>query len=227
MCSKKYNESHFFKLKKKKSTNSCPQPKSLWLCKSHLLQGSSCLESIPSSVIFYFCDLGENRPLKASIPPSFKLGKNPCSEEIKGCLYPGGTECGDSYPSKERSWRWISRETTPQAGGPARRDIFPPHHQRAMFWTAAPPDHGSGVPSLQRLSPPRGDAGWRWQWWRGCVSGGGGTAAGRSGPGSPRPEGGGGGGLPVPAAWLMPAARVGAGRGGPARRAAAASAVPG
>lgn len=59
------------------------------------------------------------------------------------------------------------------------------------------------------------------------MSGGGGTAAGRSGPGSPRPEGGGGGGLPVPAAWLMPAARVGAGRGGPARRAAAASAVPG
>lgn len=104
------------------------------------------------------------------------------------CKALGGTECGCSHQSKERSWSGVPCEPTPKVRGLARRDTFPPQHQRATSRAAAPLDYGSGAPSSRSLSPPRGDAGWRRRWRWVCVSGGGGAESGRSSRGSRRLE---------------------------------------
>lgn len=113
--------------------------------------------------------------------------------------------------------------------GLARRDTSPPKHQRAVSRAAAPPDHRAALrlSSVFLLHVGTRDGGGSGG---GCAWMGAGARDGALVP-EVRDEGGreaGGSGDPsLPGAWLTPAALVGAGRGGGARRAAAAGAVPG
>lgn len=186
------------------------------------MQGLCCPEPTRFSLLpFLVSDFGESQPLRASIAPPMMWGKNPCSTETKGCLYSAQHWEGLNGVTATRPRQGCGSGYLAREAGRARRDISPPPHQRAMSRAAAPPHPGSGAPSCLSLFPPRGNAGWRQRRWV-CVSGSGGAPA--RGPRAPR-EAAVGAFPPRGVADL--AALVGTGRGGGARRAAAAGAVPG
>lgn len=164
---------------------------SVWFRKPSL-QGCCCQEPSQFSLLpFPVSEFGENQ----LISPSVEWGKNPCSTETKGRLYP--------------AWHWErlngATTTCPRGGCGAGYQTHPPPRRArhgVHFPSATPEGDVAGCraarPQGRRSVPPECFSS---TWGRGMAA----AAAvgvrecgrGRSGPGSPRPEGGGSGGFPV------------------------------
>lgn len=91
-----------FSNKKEKNNNFCPEPNSLWLCKSSptgLLAAWSLFNLLSFSLSVTFGKI--NGSERASISPSVKWGRYPCSgDKYPFCKALGGTEWGGSELSK-------------------------------------------------------------------------------------------------------------------------------